>query len=248
MNELERLNKIISENIRIRRLAENMTQEELSEKAGLAKTTIYEIEKGKEQNLGLQNIVSIAKALDINAEELFFPNDVLKHYCGDLKEYKDYECERLINTSLAVRTYFPPLHSNKMITSFVELLYALPLLNQVDFYDILLRIDGDLFDVNCRSLEYASELFDRAFNNLPDSPEKRFVESEMEAIRRRREGIDDEDDYKLVMPGDERLLNYNAYSKMLEKKCEELRKLRSLKINELFKSETKLEGEEKLEI
>lgn len=57
--------------IRARRESlDNMSQEELADKAGMHRTYIGGIEQGR-RNLGLLNIIKIAKALEIQPEDLF---------------------------------------------------------------------------------------------------------------------------------------------------------------------------------
>jgi transcriptional regulator with XRE-family HTH domain len=62
---------IIGENIRRLRVQIGLTQEELAEVAGLHRTYIGAIERG-ERNVSLENIVGIARALDVK------PSDLLK--------------------------------------------------------------------------------------------------------------------------------------------------------------------------
>lgn len=56
--------------IRELRLLKNISQEELGELAGLHRTYIGMIERG-ERNITLKNLEKIAKAFDMNIEEIF---------------------------------------------------------------------------------------------------------------------------------------------------------------------------------
>ena len=56
--------------IRETRVKEGYSQEELASRCGLHRTYISDIERG-ERNLGLKNVEKIAKALEINPEDLF---------------------------------------------------------------------------------------------------------------------------------------------------------------------------------
>jgi transcriptional regulator with XRE-family HTH domain len=56
-------------NVRTRREAHLLSQEKLAELADLDRTYIGGIERG-ERNLGLQNVIRVAKALGVSASQL----------------------------------------------------------------------------------------------------------------------------------------------------------------------------------
>jgi len=62
--------KILGENIRRLRMDAGWSQEELAEACGLHRTYIGAIERG-ERNVGLENIVEIARSLGILSSDLF---------------------------------------------------------------------------------------------------------------------------------------------------------------------------------
>ena len=49
-----------------------MTQEELSEKSGISRTTISDLENGKIKNTSASTMVSISKALKCKVKDIFF--------------------------------------------------------------------------------------------------------------------------------------------------------------------------------
>jgi transcriptional regulator with XRE-family HTH domain len=57
------------QNVRKRREARDFTQEVLAERAELDRTYISDIERGT-RNLGIENVVRLAKALDISPAKL----------------------------------------------------------------------------------------------------------------------------------------------------------------------------------
>lgn len=63
------LRKIMAENLRVLRLAEHVSQEELAELCGLHRTYISDIERCN-RNVSIDNIEKIAKALHISASDL----------------------------------------------------------------------------------------------------------------------------------------------------------------------------------
>lgn len=64
-----RSRKALGNNIRERRRLLNISQEQLSNQAGLHRTYIGAVERG-ERNISLDNIVAIAAALGISASQL----------------------------------------------------------------------------------------------------------------------------------------------------------------------------------
>ena len=66
----------LTKNIKYYRKLKNMTQEQLAEKADLSVSYIKQIEAGKEfKNITFNSFTKIAKALDINVNELFIEKD-----------------------------------------------------------------------------------------------------------------------------------------------------------------------------
>ncbi len=67
--------RILGENVKSRRLYLGLTQDKLAELADLHRTYVGAIERGN-RNVSLNNIVAIAKALDIKPHELLlFPDE-----------------------------------------------------------------------------------------------------------------------------------------------------------------------------
>ncbi len=73
---------------------------------------------------------------------------------------------------------------NHKISSMLELALILPLLDLNDLYDIYYRILGCAVNYE----DYISELFDRCWNRVPDSPEKRYIQTELDTICAIRNG------------------------------------------------------------
>lgn len=62
--------KVIGANIK--RLRGQMKQQDLAQKAGVSRTTLSNIENGK--SIELDNLLKIAKALNVSPEDLFLTN------------------------------------------------------------------------------------------------------------------------------------------------------------------------------
>lgn len=55
---------------------ENMTQTELSEKSGVSRVTISQLEQGVERNTTSRTLLKIARALNTTVENIFFTESV----------------------------------------------------------------------------------------------------------------------------------------------------------------------------
>jgi transcriptional regulator with XRE-family HTH domain len=62
-----------AENLRIQRNAKGISQEALADLAKLHRTFVSEVER-EIRNLSIDNIEKLAKALDVDPQELFKPN------------------------------------------------------------------------------------------------------------------------------------------------------------------------------
>lgn len=69
--------RLFGERLRELRTERNLSQERLAELAGLDRNYIGQIERA-ERNVALVNIVRIAKALEVDAGELFVPFTVAR--------------------------------------------------------------------------------------------------------------------------------------------------------------------------
>ena len=69
MAKRNRVQAAFGQNVRKWREAKQMTQEVLAERAALHRTYISDIERGT-RNLGIENVVRLAKALDISPAKL----------------------------------------------------------------------------------------------------------------------------------------------------------------------------------
>ncbi len=62
--------------IKIARIEAGMTQVELSQKSGISRTVISELETGKKKVTTTTTLLKIAKALNKNVEDIFFGDSV----------------------------------------------------------------------------------------------------------------------------------------------------------------------------
>lgn len=58
-------------NLKILRWKKNLSQEQLSIKSGVKRSTISSIENGEVNNPGVYTAIKLAKALEVNVEDIF---------------------------------------------------------------------------------------------------------------------------------------------------------------------------------
>lgn len=221
MNNEERGMHIIAQNVRIRRKAKHFRVIDLAYRAKLSKSLISAIENEHVNNISLKTLEQLAEGLDTDIASLMTPISLEEYNCiaEDI-----FDAEEMIVNSINERemekSFYPPLARYSDISSMLELILVLPLINPWRLYDIYLRIKGrtDSYEY------YISELYTRAWKDVPDSPEKRYVEKELQYIHEKRMG---NGDFKIKID-DEYKEEYNAYSQMLKRKSDFIEKLSRL--------------------
>lgn len=66
----EELQRLFGDNVRRLRLDQHMTQEELAQKAGINRSYLGGVERGK-RRISMENIARLAQALNVSADVLF---------------------------------------------------------------------------------------------------------------------------------------------------------------------------------
>ena len=176
--------KIIAQNIRICRKAQGMTIPDLAEKPGISVSTLSAIENERAQNISIRTLDDIATALKTSFTAIISPLNIQDNYSIPLKEFDEDDCFFVLEKKAIEKTYYPPNMRNHKISSMLELALILPLLDLNDLYDIYYRILGCAVNYE----DYISELFDRCWNRVPDSPEKRYIQTELDTICAIRNG------------------------------------------------------------
>ncbi len=72
--KIDEIDKKVGINIRVRRIKKGISQEELADMAGVARSTMGIIERG-EKSPSLQTVAKIANALEIEIHKLFIFED-----------------------------------------------------------------------------------------------------------------------------------------------------------------------------
>lgn len=216
---------IIGQNIRIFRKAQNFTIETLSELSGVSVSQISLLENNRADNISISRLVSIANALNRDLDSIVSKLDFEEY--SDNAEYLDDE-DAFINAIVAsdkMKTYYPPVFQNAQISSLAELIIAFPLLDPFLFYEALCRIFGDTQDRG----DYISKKLDFIWGKVPDSPAKRFAESELEKSHNLRQGIHPSFDEKMEIITDSgKEKEFDEYINLIREKYEFIRNIKTL--------------------
>lgn len=178
--ELENLPRII----RINRLACELTNQELADKAGVSLNVIKKMQSVKEiGSCRIDTLVRVAQALDCDIISLL-DYGLYNEYDYVLpKCKKDIEdCKNLQHEMIIKRTYYPPILKTTDISTLMEFLVILPFLSLDTLSDILYRCAG----TSINNEQYISNCISSAWNDVPSSNSKIYAEKILEIIRKIR--------------------------------------------------------------
>ncbi len=185
----ERYKEVIKQfglRVKAHREAKNMTQLNLANMAKISKSYITKIENGEAKNVGLETICMLAEALDIQIQDLIAYVDVEYGFESDYNAYSSENLEEtkeiLLHSNSIFNTFYPPLYSRYKVTTLLEFILYLPLINPYYLVEKLCRIDGDIIDKE----DYVCQLIDYLIKHIPDSDAKKFADIQLELIHRKR--------------------------------------------------------------
>ncbi len=224
MNLFERLGA----NIRTLRLANNMSQEELAEKANINENTVKNIESNKGNNVKLDTIVKIADALECDVITLIDgctiyddENDISYYRKND--EGREAGKNRRVDIDIH-RMYYPPISKvldgdYYQIMTLMEFIIYLPLFNYSDLIEMSSRITCGVINYE----DYIIKQIDYAYKNIPESDAKKYADDALEEIKHVRKRCNYSSDFY-----EDKFQEYDAYVQLVEQKREMLQKLKDL--------------------
>ena len=213
----ENLLKVIGQNLRILRKSQGLTIRDLSLKSGISFSTLSAIENERSTNISTRILVNLASALQTDFLTIVTPINSVDKYIVPIDEFDEEDCINTLAQAEIKKTYYPPTMRYHKISSMLELAIVLPLLDLGSIYDTSLRIMGAAIDYE----DYISELFDRLWDSVPDSPAKQCVQKELDSILAIRNGALDIEEYYSDKTHEEldslriTLQNKLSYAKML---------------------------------
>ncbi len=176
------LNTIVFGNRLARKRREaGLTQETLVERVGdgiVSLSTLKRLESGK-GHIDMVRVVKICGALGCSLQDLIeddtLESALLNYFGGPEDNVKEYVEYRLMHQQL----FYPEAMSWEYyechpIKTLLQLLIYLPLFDEEDLWDIVLRIDGFTFGFE----GYVLDLLRILYEKIPDSEAKRYADYE----------------------------------------------------------------------
>ena len=185
-DDFKELNKQIGLRVKAFREAQHMTQADLAEKIGISSTYLCLLENGKKTNLTITTLHMIAEALNVKIDELLFVSDLEYGLDGDIDIYDveniDETKEILIRNEKIHKAFYPSKYANFKVTSLMEFLLYLPLIDELQLYQTLNAIMGDFVG----NEEYVCKKINCLIERIGDSPVKKFADMQYELLDKKR--------------------------------------------------------------
>lgn len=200
---------LLPSRLKMLRQGAGLTQGQLAEKSGVSQSQISAIENG-DYNVRVKTLALLADALNINMSDFFIQFNKTDECKADSTsgEY-DISLEDLYQYEI-YKAYYPPKVYNTQISTLLEFIVYLPLIEPWALYSALQRIGG-VFD---RRETYISKCFADIIRDIPKCPEKDYADHVYSILQQRN----DTHSIDLSSYSDEILNNYNAYNNLIEKK------------------------------
>lgn len=184
--KFEYLQKQIGYKIKAHREAQNMTQADLAKITGISNTYICQIENGRSNNISLSTLFLIVDALNVDITEIIYYTDleygVDREYDMYSQNNKEDATETLLKETKILNSFYPVKFSNHKITSLMEFLLYLPLMDEYWICDTLNRIGGEVIHRE----DYICDLLDKMVDDIPESPAKRYADKQADLIDKKR--------------------------------------------------------------
>lgn len=142
------------------RSKQKRTKSELAKAAGVDRTYLGKIEQGMVSNVSIAVIRNIAKALDISILQLIA---AVENKIDESQTKKSSSNDEGIDSNL-IKSLYPTYCKDYPITSLFSFLMFLPLMDDAQLADVLLRIQGDFSESH---VNYVLEKLGECVDTIP---------------------------------------------------------------------------------
>lgn len=154
-----------------------MSQEELAQISGVSKNFIGQIERGERPSPSISKIADISSALNITLSDLFRGIDLRMIACTNEEEEKT---ALSLFEGIIEEVMYPPKFPRYEVSTLLEFLIYLPLMNPRKLLDSLMRISGDMLGKE----QYVLDQINYCVSSIPASAAKYFADSQAKKLNR----------------------------------------------------------------
>lgn len=153
----------------------NISQAELARRSELSKNYLGELERGQLTNISVSIVVRLAEALGVAVCELFEGAEDVNATWEDDDTFTNALYQKQLEDSC-----YPPKFAGYKVTTLLQFLAYLPLLQPEILFDSLQRIAGDFVG----NEEYVLKQINYCISRTPSSPAKEYAEKCAESLAR----------------------------------------------------------------
>ena len=202
----------LSERLKLIRQYKKLTQSDLAKISGVSQPQISTIENG-DCDVRLSTVIALADALQVTLNDLFYdftPN--FDQYIIETDEDAYGGVVEQMYVDNIYKTFYPKSSKELKISTLMELIVYLPLVEPSYLFKVLSNIYGDF---NSQE-EYIARQLEWLVDTIPESPEKRYADYVYSVIQQRKQKKTPEIAVAFCELKEER----EAYRKLVENKQE----------------------------
>lgn len=201
------ITKKIGRRIRGVRNKAGLSQENLAVRAGTTKNYLGNLERGQIDNIGLEIIANICKALGITLSELFQDVEESRTTAED-----DDTFANALYSQMIEKACYPPSVEGMPVSTLLQFLVYLPLIQPELLLDSLARMDGSFVG----SESYILKQINTCIKRIPASPAREYADECIRDLENRNARPNEEEDNQSLAQSDANYKQYIARIKQME--------------------------------
>ena len=213
LDQCKKYNKQIGSKIKTLREEQGISQAELAEKSGISTTYLSLLENGKRNNITLSTLYMLGDALHVEISQLLcFCSHSIDEAIDPPNPDDEAEARQLmIHNERILLSFYPDKYYNNKISSLMEFLLYLPLIDKTMLYDALNAFQGHILGNEV----YICKRINALIKHIADSPAKQFADDQLNLLHEKRDQhiIDFN-----IQEGDIDISGYDQYYNLIKNK------------------------------
>ena len=212
-DQYKKINTLIGLKIKALREEQGISQSDLAKMSNISSTYLSLLENGKRNNISLTTLYMICDALHIKVNQLlcissYSADDPID--TSDSLEMAEAQ-QVIISDDKILLSFYPEKYNNNKISSLLEFVLYLPLIDETMLYDALNAIQGHFLGNEI----YICKRINSLIKRITDSPAKKFADEQLNLIHQKRDKhIADLE----IQEGDIDIDGYEQYINLLQTK------------------------------